>query len=167
MAERRRQHRLLKFAAAAVALCGLMSAHAAAPSAPRPDAQAQARQVLIASETGTYKDRLVTALTARLTEQKLEVKVIDISGLADVDSGVWSAVVLVHNWEFGEPPAAVREFLARTPDTRRIIDVTTSSSGQEKPEGVDVVTSASVMDEIPTVVAGISARINARLKQEN
>jgi hypothetical protein len=156
--------RVLKIAATTLPLCGPLFAHAAAPQASVPAVQAQTRRVLIASESSTFKDRLATTLSARLVDRKLEVQVIDIAGLADVDSAAWLSIVLVHNWEFGEPPTAVRDFLARTADPRGIIDVTTSSNGLEKPTGVDVVTSASVLDEIPELVTRIDAKIGERLK---
>jgi hypothetical protein len=156
--------RLLKVAVTTLPLCGLMFAHAAAPPASAAAAQTPTRRVLIASESSTFKDRLATTLSARLVERKLAVEVIDIAGLADVDSAAWLSIVLVHNWEFGDPPSAVRDFLARTADPRGIIDVTTSSNGLEKPTGVDVVTSASVMDEIPELVTRIDAKIGERLK---
>lgn len=150
--------------ATALLLGSALTVRAAAPPVPVPIPQAQQRQILIATESGTFKDRLVSALVDRVRERKLEVKVIDIGGLADISSTAWTAIVIVHNWEFGEPPAAVREFLARTADPTGIIDVTTSSSGQEKPAGIDVVTSASVVDEIPTMVATIDSKIAALMR---
>jgi hypothetical protein len=70
--------------------------------------------------------------------------------------------VLVHSWEFGKPPRVVRDFVARLAAPDKVIDVTTSGSGREKLPGVDVISSASVMDKVPELVAQIRLRIDAR-----
>jgi hypothetical protein len=121
------------------------------------------QHVLIATQGSTFKDRLVTALAARLELRPAYVKVIDVEGLRGVNAADWQAIVIVHNWAFGSAPRAVSAFVARLPDTGKVIDVTTSSSGHEKLPGVDVISSASVLDDVPELVTQISSKIDARL----
>ncbi len=119
--------------------------------------------VLVATQTSTFKDRLVTALVMRLEQRPAYVKVIDVAGLRNVDAAQWQAIVIVHNWTFGSAPRVVSNFVAALPDKTRVIDVTTSSKGREKLPGVDVISSASVVDDVPAIVEQISAKIDARL----
>ena len=121
------------------------------------------QHVLIATQGSGFKDGLVVALLARLQQRPSHVKVIDVAGLAAMNGADWQAIVIVHSWEFGRPPRAVEEFVARLADSGKIIDVTTSGSGREKLAGVDVISSASVMDEIPDLAARLESRIDARL----
>lgn len=161
--------RFLLAALAALSLCGTMSAPAAAPPdpTPRPGTSASPSQrVLIASESSTYKDQLVSALVSRLQLRKLDAKVIDLAGLADINGADWGAIVMVHTWENDLPPTPVIDFLTRTPQARQIIDVVTSATGTEKIPGIDFITSASVMDEIPAQVTEIDSRIAALLKSK-
>lgn len=120
------------------------------------------RHVLVATQGSPFKDRLVTALAAQLEQRPVYVKVIDVGGLGDIDGADWHAIVLVHSWEFGKPPRVVRDFVARLAAPDKVIDVTTSGSGREKLPGVDVISSASVVDEVPELVAQITLKIDAR-----
>jgi hypothetical protein len=122
--------------------------------------------VLVAAQGSAFKDRLVTTLAVQLEQRPAYVKVIDVGGLADVEAADWQAIVIVHSWEFGKPPRAVRDFVARSGTKEKIIDVTTSGSGREKFPGVDAISSASVMDEVPELVADIALKIDARLARQ-
>ncbi len=119
--------------------------------------------VLIATQGSAFKDNLVNALVAQLEARPAYVKVIDVDGLADVDAGAWQAIVIVHSWEFGKPPGVVSDFVARLVDRGKVIDITTSGGGREKLPGVDVISSASVQDEVPALLKEINARLDARL----
>lgn len=119
--------------------------------------------VLIAAQRSTFKDGLVTALVARLEQRPAYVNVIDVAGLRDIDAADWQAIVIVHDWQFGSAPRVVSNFVARLPDPGKIIDVTTSGNGHAKLPGVDVISSASVVDDVPELVAQISSKIDARL----
>jgi hypothetical protein len=172
MQQRYRQHagkgiRFLSPALAAASLCVTMSAPAAAPPDPVPGRAMPAspsQRVLIASENSTYKDQLVSALVSRLRLRELDATVIDLAGLADINGADWGAIVMVHTWENDLPPTPVIDFLTRTPNARQVIDVVTSASGAEKIPGIDFITSASVMDEIPAQVSEIDSRIAVLLK---
>lgn len=121
------------------------------------------RHVLVATQASSFKARLVTALVDRLERRPVHVKVIDVAGLGDIDEAQWQVIVIVHTWEFGRPPRAASSFVAQLADAGKVIDVTTSGSGREKLPGVDVISSASVIDDVPDLVAQIDAKIEARL----
>jgi hypothetical protein len=119
--------------------------------------------ILVATQGSAFKDRLVSTLAAQLERRPAYVKVIDVGRLADIDAADWNAIVIVHTWEIGKAPRSVTRFVARLAEPGRIIDVTTSGSGRERLPGVDVLSSASKMDEVPELVVQVIARIDARL----
>jgi hypothetical protein len=121
--------------------------------------------VLVAAQGSAFKDRLVTTLVGELERRPAYVKVIDVGALPGVDAASWQAIVIVHSWEFGKPPRVVSDFTVRLPDTGKVIDVTTSGGGREKLAGVDAISSASIMDEVPALVAQVSAKLDVRLSK--
>src|SRR5512139_608845 len=120
------------------------------------------QRVLIAAQDSPFKDQLVAKLVAELERRPVFVRVIDVTGLAREQPAEWRAIVILHTWEFGKPPAPVRSFLAQPGAAARVVDVATSGSGREKIEGVDAISSASVIDETPALVQTILARIDAK-----
>jgi hypothetical protein len=119
--------------------------------------------VLVATQGSAFKDELVSALVAQLEQRPAYVKVIDIGSLGGIHEADWQAIVIIHTWQFGKPPRIVSDFVARLADPGQVIDITTSGSGREKLPGVDVISSASVIDDVPGMVAQISTRLDARL----
>jgi len=119
--------------------------------------------VLIATQGSPFKDRLVHGLVAQLAPQATYVKVIDVADLSGIQEKDWQAIVIVHTWEIGKPPKVVSDFVARVAQRDRIIDVTTSGSGREKLPGVDVISSASVLDDVSALVMQIGAKIEVLL----
>jgi hypothetical protein len=52
----------------------------------------------------------------------------------------------------------------RLPDKKRLIVVTTSGGGREKMPGIDAISAASVMDDVPARVAEVTARLDTILQ---
>jgi hypothetical protein len=145
---------------------GYLARHAMAPvAAYEKGALSSPVRVLIATQGSAFKDRLVATLVSQLEQRPAYVKVIDVAGLAGLNGDDWRAIVIVHSWEFGKPPRVVTDFVARLAAPGKIVDVTTSGSGREKLSGVDVISSASVLDEVPALVAQINAKLDVRLAQ--
>lgn len=121
------------------------------------------QHVLIATQGSPFKDSLVEALLAQLAAKPVHVRVIDVAELQSINASRWQAIVIVHTWEIGRAPHAVRTFVARQAAADKIIDVTTSGSGHEKLPGIDVISSASVMRDVPALASQIIARIDTQL----
>mgnify|MGYP003383545841 CR=1 FL=1 len=126
-------------------------------------ASSSPQHVLIATQGSAFKQRLVATIVTRLETRRLYVKVIDVSGLGDIDAAKWQAIVLVHTWEIGKPPPVVSDFVARVAEPRKVIGITTSGSGREKLAGVDVISSASVLSNVPELTRQITTKLDARL----
>jgi len=122
-----------------------------------------AQRVLIATQGSEFKDALVVELVAHLEAREAYVRVVDISALPGVEPGEWQAIVILHTWEIGKPPAEVKNFVARTRDSGKLVVLTTSGAGDFRLDGIDAISSASVMADVPARAAEIEARVDALL----
>lgn len=120
-------------------------------------------RVLIATQGSDFKNALVDGLLAHLREKDTYVRVIDVSALAIVDEAEWDAVVILHTWEYGEPPIAVRGYVEHAKNLDDVIVLGTSGSGTLKIKGIDAISSASVMTGVSARVADITRRLDTLL----
>lgn len=123
-----------------------------------------AQHVLIATQGSEFKDAVVTGVAAHLKTRGVYVKVIDVASLADVTEDEWNAIVLVHTWEMRKPPDAVKAFMGRVRDARRVVALTTSGAGDFRLEGVDAISSASVVADAPSRAAEIAGKVDEILR---
>lgn len=125
------------------------------------------KRVLIASQGSDFKNALVESLTAYL-ENKAYVKVIDVTSLAEVNETEWDALVFINTTEQWKLWPDVDEYLAHTQDMGKVILVTTSGSGEWKTDkyGVESITSASRMEEMPTLLPKLHTRLDQLLQEE-
>ena len=122
-----------------------------------------AQRVLVATQGSEFKDALVVALVAHLEARKCHVKVIDIAALPAANPGEWQAIVILHTWEMRKPPAQVKAFVDRARGSGKLVVLTTSGAGDFMMEGVDAISSASVMTDVPARAAQIAARVDVLL----
>ncbi|KPJ73587.1 hypothetical protein AMJ52_03460 [candidate division TA06 bacterium DG_78] len=121
-------------------------------------------KVLIASQGSNFKNALVESLTTHLRE-KANINVIDVTALHETDEDEWDAVVLIHTTEQSKLQPDVKKYLDRAQDLPKIILVTTSGSGDWKTDDydIDVITSASKTDELPSLTQKILGWIDTLL----
>lgn len=120
------------------------------------------QKVLIASQGSDFKNAVVESLTQYLREKPVYVNVIDVTALAKVIEDEWDAVVLIHTTERWKLQPDVKAYLDRSEDLSKVVLLTTSGSGRWKTKdfNVDVITSASKMSEINSVLKKIISRLN-------
>lgn len=123
-----------------------------------------AQHVLIATQGSAYKDAIVAGLVADLRTRPVYIRVIDVSGLSEVREQDWDVIVVLHNWENWKPQPDAAAFINRVADKNKLIVVSTSGDGDMKIEGVDAITSASRLSDVPAHLALIQKRINALLQ---
>ena len=122
------------------------------------------QHVLIATQGSEFKYALVERLVDYLKQRSVHIKVIDVSGLPGVRESEWSAIIVIHTWENWRPQADARAFLDRAREPGKIVFVTTSGSGREKmPGGIDVISAASELREMPTTLSQVTPRLDALL----
>jgi hypothetical protein len=124
---------------------------------------AASQKVLIASQGSAFKDSIVAGVVAHLRERQVYARVIDVSTLATVRETDWNAILLIHTWEMEKPEPNAKKFLDRTHNLRKIIVLTTSGAGNRKMEGLDAISSASEMIDVPRRVTEIDTRIDTIL----
>jgi len=122
--------------------------------------------VLIASQGSDFKDAVVAGLVEHLKRRSAYVKVIDVSALPGIQETRWDAMVVIHTWEMRKPPAAVRVFVDRVRNRDKLLVLTTSGAGDFKMEGVDAISTASKMVDVPARVAEMAKRVDAILDAE-
>jgi len=116
-------------------------------------------QILIASQGSEYKNRMVADIVSSFYYDSIYIKIVDATDLGKENVVDWDAIVILHTWEIGEPPIAVTEFIDKTVDRNKLVVIATSGSGTEQIEGVDGISSASLMYEIPIHVQQVVDRI--------
>jgi len=123
-------------------------------------AQNPEHKLLIATQGSDFKNAVVTDVIEALKSEPVSIKVIDVSGLASINVDDWNAIVLLHTWESRKPQADAEQFIERHRERNKIIVLTTSGEGDLKMDGVDALTSASVMSEVSMHVSKIVQRID-------
>jgi hypothetical protein len=119
-------------------------------------------RVLIATQGSDFKQSVVAGVVDHL-KGRAALSVIDVSALSETNDGDWDAIVVMHTWEMRKPPAAVKTFVDGVKGREKLIVLTTSGAGDFRLEGVDAISSASRVEDVPARVAEISARIDAVL----
>lgn len=119
--------------------------------------------VLIATQGSTFKDAVVNGLLDHLKFQSAHVRVIDIAALSGINEPEWDAIVLIHTWEMGKPPAAIATFVDRVQHHDKLVVLTTSGAGDFKLQGVDAISAASKMTDVAARVSDVAKRVDAVL----
>lgn len=116
-------------------------------------------RILIATQGSDYKNKIVADVISSFYYDSIYIKIIDVMGLGKETISDWDAMVILHTWEIGVPPQPVTDFVAKVEDRAKLIVVSTSGSGEEYLAGIDGISSASLMYEIPDQVQLIVDRI--------
>ena len=124
-------------------------------------------KVLIASQLSDYKNALVIGIIKRLKEYPVFIKVIDVTALSDINDKDWDALVIIHTWENWAPPPAVKTWFETDRELDKIVVLTTSGNAQYKMNGLNAITSASLMTGVPSDIEEIQTRINIILSRKN
>ena len=120
-------------------------------------------KLLIATQGSEYKKEIVDSIVKNYTDASVYIKVIDVSSLADVRPEAWDALIILHTWEVWKPEANAKKFLDTSYDADKMFVVATSGDGGNMIEGVDGITSASLLENVPDDVAKIISFIDLRL----
>lgn len=105
------------------------------------------RKLLIASQGSDFKDALVKDIIDHYKNDSVFIKIIDVSGLPQVNHQDFDAVLLVHTWEYNKPPQVVEEFVGDSKvKVQKIIAITTSGEGHRFIEGVEGISGESEIE---------------------
>ncbi|MCK5001488.1 MAG: hypothetical protein KAS57_00580 [Gammaproteobacteria bacterium] len=123
-------------------------------------------KVLIATQGSKYKDALVAEIVDHLRQRQTYIKVIDVTALPQVNEDKWNAIVVIHTWENLKPQIDAKVYLERVKDLKKFIVLSTSGNGDHKIEGINAITSASVMSDLPSHTIDIKNRLDSILGRD-
>ncbi|HVY65042.1 MAG TPA: hypothetical protein VHH11_09500 [Gammaproteobacteria bacterium] len=121
------------------------------------------RRLLIATQGSAFKNAVVTGIVERLRQRPIFIQVVDVGALSGVNAGDWDAIVVLHTIEYGDAPPVAQAFVDRLADTGKIVVLSTSGRGDFRMKGIDAISSASRMTDVPARVDEIVERIDGVL----
>ena len=118
-------------------------------------------KVLIASQGSGFKDALVSGIIEDLEKKPIYMNVVDVSALPEIKEDEWNALVVINTCQSGILQPDVKDYLTRIKKPENVVLLTTSGSGNWKPEEspVDSISTASKKKNIGPLVAEILERV--------
>ncbi len=116
--------------------------------------------IVIATQGSAFKDAIVTNIINFYKRDSVHIKTMDVSELQNLDHRLHTTIVILHTWEYGQPPQSVREFIYdNIKDKDKIIVFTTSGSGTAKIEGLDTMAGESIIENASDISDKIIEKI--------
>jgi hypothetical protein len=104
---------------------------------------------LIASQGSAYKNSLVNGIINHLEDKPVYLKIIDVSLLKQIDPDDWNGLIILHTWEIWKPEPNAASFVSNFYDSTKMLILSTSGSGEQHLDGVDGISRASVLENVP------------------
>ncbi len=101
--------------------------------------------LLITTQKSEYKEKVTHRITDRLKGMDVYVKVIDQTEFSDILPGNYDAFIFLHTWEMWKAPKNIQAFLTLDDIQYKTFVVSTSGGGDLFHEGIDGITSASII----------------------
>jgi uncharacterized membrane protein len=125
------------------------------------------KRVLIATQNSKFKQAVVSEIRNALNNNSFYIKVVDIKNLRYQGTREFSAVVIINRALAGRPDPRVESYIDNEPQKNKIIILTTGILDAWKPdtEGVDAMTSASVIRKSNKIAKKIVSKVLALVEQ--
>lgn len=104
-------------------------------------------KILIVYQGSDFKHQVVDAVLEHFDDAY--TKGIDVSQLPDQAPEAWDVIFITHTWEAWAPPSEVEAFFKQYPEIDHVVTLTTSGDGNYKMDGVDAITSESIIENAP------------------
>ena len=101
--------------------------------------------LLIITQKSEYKDKVTNRITDRLKGADVYVKVIDQTKFTDILPENYDAFIFLHTWEMWRAPKNIQAFINLDNIQQKTFVVSTSGGGDLFHEGIDGITSASII----------------------
>ena len=126
------------------------------------------KRVLIATQNSKFKQAVVSEIRNALNNNSFYIKVVDIKNLRYQGTREFSAVVIINRALAGRPDPRVESYIDNEPQKNKIIVLTTGILDAWKPdtEGVDAMTSASVLSKSDKIAKKIVSKILTLVDQK-
>ena len=124
------------------------------------------KKLLIATQGSEFKNLLTHEIINYYKQDSIFIKVIDISGLTEINPENYNVLILIHSWENLKPPIDVKNFIERTlPFKNKIIVFTSSGQGNFKMDEVDALTGESKLVDVSFFKNKIIEKVNPFLNK--
>lgn len=100
-------------------------------------------KLFIATQGSSFKDELVSRLVDSLKNESLYIRVDDITELAHTNVEDWTAMLIIHTWEYSRPPKVISDFVNNHDKLGHAVFFGTSGDGRFKMEGYNAISGAS------------------------
>ena len=88
---------------------------------------------------------------------------VDVSGLPKISASDYTAILIIHTWEYDKPPEAVTEFVENSSNPSQFVVLSTSGEGGNTIDGVDGISGESVVDDVPDYSMRVISKLDALL----
>ena len=120
-------------------------------------------RIAIATQGSTFKNTIVTSIINQYKDDSVYINVLDISDLPTLLVNEYNAIVILHTWEYGRPPAQVSEFInVNLAAKEKFIVMATSGQGSNKIEGIDALSGESILENTGDYADDIIERIEMK-----
>ena len=125
-------------------------------------------RVLIATQKTRFKQEVVSEIRNALNTNSVYIKIVDVKNLRYEGTRDFSAVVIINRALAGRPDPRVESYIDNEPQKNKIIILTTGILDAWKPdtEGVDAMTSASVISKSDKIAKKIVSKVLALVEQK-
>lgn len=104
-------------------------------------------KIAIATQGSAFKEAVVTNVINQYKKDSVYINVFDISNLATLSFDQYDAIIIIHTWEYGNPPQEVSNFIeAHKAAKDKLIVFSTSGQGINKIEGIDALSGESILE---------------------
>lgn len=125
-------------------------------------------KLLIATQGSNFKNTVTQGVLDYYKANPVFIEVIDVSTLSDIKPIDYTAILVMHTWEYGKPPEAVQSFMDENSNSKnKMVVLTTSGEGSERMEDVDAISGESILEDAPDVVAEIVGQLNSIIVTKN
>jgi len=116
-------------------------------------------RVLIATQGSSFKNELTDSIINVLDDEDFYIKVTDVENLGEEHPFYWTAVIVMHTWEYWKPQEDAAKFLNLHKEKKNLIVVATSGGNDQMIDGIAGWSSASTLTDIPFLTEQIIMKV--------
>lgn len=122
------------------------------------------KKLLIATQGSDFKNAITSAVVERYKQDAVYIRVVDVTSLDTIDPKPFTAILIIHTWEYWKPPKTVSTFRERAKEYHnKMVYLSTSGDGNYKIAGVDAISGESILANAPLFVDKINHKLSTIL----
>lgn len=123
------------------------------------------KKIAIATQGSPFKNAIVTNIVNHYKKDSVFINVDDISKLPTLSAHEYDVIIILHTWEYGNPPNVVSQFIEKNISAKeKLLILATSGQGTHKIDGVDALAGASIIENASDISDDIIEKIEKLLK---